>query len=360
VVEHGRKAYSALVSMCDSYLGQVLDAFDKYDLWRDTMLIVNTDHGFLLGEHGWWGKSIMPAYDEIVHTPLFVWDPKAGVKKERRNALVQTIDIAPTLLHFFGVDIPKDMQGKPLTGVIASNAPIREYALFGYHGAQVNVTDGKYVYMRSEVCPDSLYEYTLMPTHMKGMFTPGELADIQIVEPLPFTKGCRVMKIKNAPSFMNMLRFGSKVWAVNERTGEMTPCRDDAQEVRLANALAYLMRENDAPAEQFARMGLPVQGEYTIETLLAQREAKKRAEVIEGLEGCDYEEGVYGQLSFARKMLPKPLADGFLGGLKKALETSGKQRLTQAFVFTFAQNFPFPEQLKDGFVTYLKNAGRTE
>ena len=45
---------------------------DQYDLWEDTMLIVNTDHGFLLGEHGWWGKTVMPMYDEIAHTPLYL------------------------------------------------------------------------------------------------------------------------------------------------------------------------------------------------------------------------------------------------------------------------------------------------
>lgn len=42
--------------MVDAYVGQVLDIFDKYNLWEDTLLIVNTDHGFLLGEHDWWGK----------------------------------------------------------------------------------------------------------------------------------------------------------------------------------------------------------------------------------------------------------------------------------------------------------------
>ncbi len=55
-VRHLRYQYAALLSMCDSYLGRVLDTMDKYDLWKDTMLIINTDHGYLLGEHGWWPK----------------------------------------------------------------------------------------------------------------------------------------------------------------------------------------------------------------------------------------------------------------------------------------------------------------
>ena len=70
--EHVRQEYAALVSMCDEYLGKLLDTMDELDMWDDTMLIVNTDHGFLLGEHDWWGKVVQPFYQEIAHTPLSV------------------------------------------------------------------------------------------------------------------------------------------------------------------------------------------------------------------------------------------------------------------------------------------------
>ncbi len=46
--------------MCDAHLGKVLDVMDELEMWDDTLLIVNTDHGFLLGEHDWWAK-IRPA-----------------------------------------------------------------------------------------------------------------------------------------------------------------------------------------------------------------------------------------------------------------------------------------------------------
>lgn len=61
-VEHIRCRYRSLVSMCDRNLGRILDLMDEHDLWRDTMLIVGTDHGFLLGEHGWWAKNQMPGW----------------------------------------------------------------------------------------------------------------------------------------------------------------------------------------------------------------------------------------------------------------------------------------------------------
>ncbi len=93
--------------------------------------------------------------------------------------------------------VPKDMQGIVLKDVIANNAPTREAVLYGVHGGHVNVTDGRYVYMRSCQKPDNtpLYEYTLMPTHMRKIFGVDELQDIELQEPFSFTKGCRTMKI---------------------------------------------------------------------------------------------------------------------------------------------------------------------
>lgn len=95
-------------------------------------------------------KTSMPIYNEIAHTPLFIYDPRrASLAGEKRNSIVQTIDLAPTLLEYFGMEIPKDMEGKPLKQVMDDDTPIREYAIFGYHGSQVDVTDGRYVYMHA-------------------------------------------------------------------------------------------------------------------------------------------------------------------------------------------------------------------
>ncbi len=62
----------------------------------------------------------------------------------------------------------------------------------------MNITDGRYVYMRAPVSPDdrNLYNYTLLPTHIYSLFTPEELQDMELVDPLPFTKNCKVLKVR--------------------------------------------------------------------------------------------------------------------------------------------------------------------
>ncbi|MVU76937.1 sulfatase-like hydrolase/transferase [Nocardia sp. ET3-3] len=277
-VQHARYEYAALLSMCDHSLGRVLDFMDERAMWNDTMLIVCTDHGLLLGEKDWWGKSIQPWFNELVHLPLFVWDPRHGVTGERRESLVQTIDLAPTLLEFFGVEPTADMQGKPLP--VAADESIHDGALFGIFGGHVNVTDGRYVYMRAPASPENtpLDEYTLMPTHMNSRFSTDELANIALAEPFSFTKGVRTLRIPGR-TFIDAYQFGTLLFDLETDPEQRNPIVDDSQELRMAGLLADLMRANDAPPGQFTRLGLPVTGPVAMEHLLvrAQREQAERA-----------------------------------------------------------------------------------
>lgn len=256
-VHHMRMESAALHSMCDTYMGRILDLFDRYDLWKDTMLIVNTDHGFLLGEHDWWAKCSQPFYDEVAHTPLFIWDPRSGRKGETRSSLVQTIDLAPTLLEYFGIDRPGSMEGQPLSKTIEDDTPVRTAGLYGIHGGHINVTDGRYVYMRASTNPDNtpLFEYTLMPTHMRQLFGVGELQQIELSEPFPFTRGCRTMKIASR-NYAFHHQFGTLLFDLEKDPAQEHPIDDADIEDRMIGLMVELMKKNDAPPEQYERLGL--------------------------------------------------------------------------------------------------------
>jgi arylsulfatase A-like enzyme len=256
-VQHARYEYAALVSMGDEQLGQVLDLMDELDLWQDTMLIVCTDHGFLLGEHDWWAKNVQPWYNENAHNPLFIWDPRSNVAGERRQSLVQMIDLSATLLDFFGLPLPADMQGVSLDDTIANDSPVREAALFGIHGGHVNVTDGRYVYMRAPASPENrpLYEYTLMPTHLRSFFSVDELQTAVFAEPFSFTKGVRLLKIEARP-WTNAHPFGTLLFDLQTDPGQEHPITDPEIEAMMIQHLIRLMRANDSPPEQFERLGL--------------------------------------------------------------------------------------------------------
>lgn len=294
--KHLKMQYAALLTMCDAYLGKILDTMDAYDLWKDTLLIVNTDHGYLLGEHGWWSKGCMPWYDELVHLPLFIHDPRfCSQDGTRRTQIVQTIDIAPTILEFFGIPVPKDMQGKAVSRVINGNENIHEYAMFGVHGGHINIFDGRYVYMKAPVSIQNqpLSEYTLMPTHMRNRFTPGEFANTVLHDGFSFTKGCPVIKVdkvsamgqegfgdilldrnnaanKNIDnnSFISAVSFGDKLFDMDSDPEQKNSLENPAIRAYMANLMIRGMRENDAPVEQYQRMGFPETHEVTVKDVL--------------------------------------------------------------------------------------------
>lgn len=271
LVEQVRNEYAALLSMCDASLGRVLDRFDEENLWDDTLLIVCTDHGLLLGEHGWWGKNVQHWFDENIHTPLFVWDPRQRRAAEVRQSLVQTLDIGPTLLDAFDLEPTERMQGRSLTPVLESDEPIRDHALFGTFGGHVNVTDGRYVYMRANATADNrpLVEHTLMPTHMNKRFAPEELADAELHPPLAFTRGAPVLTLPGA-AFGDPAALGTVLFDLETDPQQKSPVLDDALELRMATLLRDALRQADAPPSQYERLGLPPEGPIDPEHLLAR------------------------------------------------------------------------------------------
>lgn len=261
MVEGIRGRYKALLEYCDHSLGRVLDAMDAYNLWEDTLLIVNTDHGYLLGEHGWWGKNIMPYYNEIAHLPFYLHDPRQKNATNVCRALAQTIDICPTLLDFFGVDIPKEVQGHALPDLLSGKKE-REYALFGIHGGHINITDGRYVYMRAPMAAQNtpLYEYTLMPARSFSRLNPQTLAQATLSPEFSFTRGCPLLRYDGNVDLhpgINMHREGSLLFDLESDPKQEHPITNAKEERRLLVAMAACMRHNDAPEEQYVRVGLP-------------------------------------------------------------------------------------------------------
>ena len=235
---------------------------DELDLWKDTLLIVNTDHGFLLGEHDWWAKVVQPFYEEVAHTPLFIWDPRSGVPGARRQRWCRPSTCPRRCWSTSASPARRTCRALPLRQTIADDTPVREAGLFGLHGAQVNVTDGRYVYMR-------------------GAGPPGEPAALRVhadadahAPHLRRRRSCRTsawpsrsrspraaatMKIagRNWPGLSGPI-FDTLLFDLQTDPQQEHPLQDPAVEAHMIEHLVRLMRENDAPPEQFERLGLPV------------------------------------------------------------------------------------------------------
>lgn len=112
-----KKLYAAEVSMVDAWLGRFLDEIDSLGLLESTLLIVVSDHGILLGEHGITGKPTFALWPEVVDVPLLISHPehRAGV----HQGYVSTHDLVPTILSALDMDVPSWMDGRDLMPHVA-------------------------------------------------------------------------------------------------------------------------------------------------------------------------------------------------------------------------------------------------
>ncbi len=107
-----RHAYAASVSYVDAQVGRVLDAFRELELMENTVLVVWSDHGFLLGDHAIWGKHCL--YEHALRCPLIVRTPGMEAPGVTSAAIVETVDIFPTLADLCGIPSPAGLDGRSL------------------------------------------------------------------------------------------------------------------------------------------------------------------------------------------------------------------------------------------------------
>lgn len=102
--------YHAAVSFIDAQIGKVLDELDRLGLAGNTIIVFWGDHGWHLGDHGWWCKH--DNYEQTTRIPLIVAAPGVAAPGTRaRNALIETVDIYPTLVELAGLPAPAVPQG---------------------------------------------------------------------------------------------------------------------------------------------------------------------------------------------------------------------------------------------------------
>ncbi|MEO8410023.1 MAG: sulfatase [Propionivibrio sp.] len=260
-----RANYAAIVAMCDEYFGRLLDWMDENDAWKDTAIVLTTDHGLLLGEHEWWMKNRMPYYDEISHIPLMIWHPDQSVASgTHSNALTQTTDLMPTFLDFYGVQPPEEVTAHSLSGVLKGGRTERTSAILGMFAGPICVTDGRYTYYRFPGDPFSaLPSYTVMPSHMAQMFSVDELKTAELAPPFDFTKGMPVLKVnirmdvgETGRDCVANWKGGSCLFDLETDPGQLKTLDDPETIERLNRLIVRHLEEHDAPPETYQYYGL--------------------------------------------------------------------------------------------------------
>ncbi|WP_236973998.1 sulfatase [Membranihabitans maritimus] len=111
-----RRHYAACVSYADAQVGKILNELKRSGADKNTIVILWGDHGWHLGEHAIWGKHSL--FEESLHSPLIMHYPGMKNIGSQTDAIVETLDIFPTLCDLTGIDIPEFTQGMSLKQVL--------------------------------------------------------------------------------------------------------------------------------------------------------------------------------------------------------------------------------------------------
>lgn len=255
-LEFVRAQYAGKITMVDRWLGEVFDELDEQNAWSDTVVVVSADHGHYLGEHGLIGKPLAPVYNELARLPLMIWHPDGTRAGEHTTALTASVDLYATLLEGLEIEADGNHHSRSLMGLVRGETDThRDWTLFGYWGAGVNVTDGDHTYLhpcREDVQP-ACYSATMMNPHL-WFLPPRPRPDAEAGDFLPYAE-TPVWRYEADP--VNVAER-ARLFDVREDPAQASNLVEERPKLRrrMKDVLVEALRERSAPNEQYRRLGL--------------------------------------------------------------------------------------------------------
>jgi arylsulfatase A-like enzyme len=117
-----KATYYGLCEEMDAQLGRLVEALRSLDLWEDTLIVLTSDHGEQLGDHGLMGK--FGFYEQSQHVPLVLRVPGAAAPPGSTvDSFTESVDLLPTLLDWIGRPIPNQVDGRSLLPLADGRLP---------------------------------------------------------------------------------------------------------------------------------------------------------------------------------------------------------------------------------------------
>ena len=145
--------YDGEIRFADEHVGQLLDVLDDLGILEETALVVSSDHGEAMGEHGVYGDHVCA--DEVVHNiPLIIYWPRLAASSAQ-DGLLYNVDLPPTLCELLGIPVPPGWDGQSFAPAVRGEAREGRPYLVWEHGV--------YSCQRAVRTPDWLYVRTYHP-----------------------------------------------------------------------------------------------------------------------------------------------------------------------------------------------------
>lgn len=172
--EFGRQClhgYLAAISYADACIGRLLDELDRLGLRENTLVVFWGDHGYYMGEHSWWGGK-HNNYEGATRAPLLVAVPGQKTAGQKTKALVEFVDIFPSLADLCGLPPSPGVEGTSFKPLLEhpkrpwKKAAFSEYPKGGHQGTAMRTDRYRYVEWKNkagEIVARELYDHQTDP-----------------------------------------------------------------------------------------------------------------------------------------------------------------------------------------------------
>jgi uncharacterized sulfatase len=121
------RAYYAGISFVDTQVGKIITAMDRLELWDNTVVLFFSDHGYHLGQRGWWNKNTV--FELSARAPLIMVTPGMKRKGESCSKIIEFVDIYPTLADLCGLPVSENLEGTSFKPLLSNpNLPWKKMA----------------------------------------------------------------------------------------------------------------------------------------------------------------------------------------------------------------------------------------
>jgi choline-sulfatase len=250
-------AYYTSVEFLDREVGRLLAALEQSGQAQNTLVIYIGDHGYLLGQHGRFEKHC--SYEEAIRAPLLIRSPGTVHPGGATSALVEFVDLFPTVLDLCGVKIPANVQGRSLVSLLTGRATTHRSEVFIEYAlndeAAVRDERWKLVFERGKQRRADGYDPgTPLPGRTIHLFDlQNDPAEMHNVSGLP----------QNAERVRHMLKLLADHMRATAREPALVPKTDDPLEI-----LDYCVQSRDM-APFGSRRSFSLAGMYSLAIVLA-------------------------------------------------------------------------------------------
>ena len=157
--------YYATITFMDEQVGRIIKELERLGLRDSTAIVFTSDHGYHLGEHGYWQKNDL--HEEVTRVPLIISAP--GFKPGRSESITELMDIFPTLTSLTGLNTPESVQGKSLLPILKSSSAVVKDSALSFTPKGVGMRTKDWAYMKYKDGSEELYNMVKDPSQFTNL-----------------------------------------------------------------------------------------------------------------------------------------------------------------------------------------------